>query len=162
MGGKCGLPCTSIKSMTALKFWQSTPMKELSDQQWESLCDGCGKCCLNKLEDEDTGEIYYTSVACQLLDHSSGRCSDYKNRLERVPDCLDLRQTDSESYHWLPATCAYRLLAAGKDLPEWHHLKSEDPTLVHRATCTVKHRVICETTIDPEQLEDHIIAWTDR
>ena len=148
--------------MTALKFWQTTPMSELSDRQWESLCDGCGKCCLNKLEDEDTGEIYYTSVACQLLDHSSGRCSDYKNRLKLVPDCLDLRQTDSESYHWLPATCAYRLLAAGKDLPEWHHLKSEDPTLVHRATCTVKHRVICETTIDPEQLEDYIIAWTDR
>ena len=148
--------------MSDRDFWRTTPLSEMSDAQWESLCDGCGKCCLNKLEDEDTGEIYYTSVACQLLDHATGRCSDYTNRLQRVPDCLDLRNTDSSDYGWLPGTCAYRLLAEGQALPQWHPLVSGDESAVHRATCTVRYRVVCETQIDPDQLEDHIIAWTDR
>lgn len=148
--------------MSDRDFWRTTPLSEMSDAQWESLCDGCGKCCLNKLEDEDTGEIYYTSVACQLLDHATGRCSDYTNRLQRVPDCLNLRNTDPSAYGWLPGTCAYRLLAEGQALPQWHPLVSGDASAVHRATCTVRHRVVCETQVDPDQLEDHIIAWTDR
>ena len=148
--------------MTDDPFWRTKSLAEMSDRELESLCDGCGKCCLNKLEDADSGDIYYTSVACHLLDSSTGRCSDYANRLQRVPDCLDLRKTDVNDYHWLPATCAYKLLAAGDDLPHWHPLVSGDASEVHRATCTVRHRVICETRIDPEQLENHIIAWADR
>ena len=148
--------------MSSSPFWRSKSLEQMSDDEWESLCDGCGKCCLNKLEDEETGDIYSTAVACHLLNPETGRCSDYENRLQRVPDCLDLRKTPPRDYHWLPGTCAYRLLSEGQDLPEWHPLVSGDSEQVHRATCTTRHRVICETGIDPDDLEDHIIAWADR
>ena len=149
-------------SVSEYGFWQTKSLQALSDEEWESLCDGCGKCCLNKLQDEDTGEVYYTKVACHLLDTRRGVCTDYSNRLSRVADCIDLRQLDPSNYHWLPATCAYRLLAEGEDLPEWHHLKSGRRSLVHKATCTVRGRVISERDIDPNDLEDHIIRWVDR
>jgi len=148
--------------MTESPFWLGRTLNDFTDAQWESLCDGCGKCCLNKLQDEDTGEVYYTRVACKLLDHGSGRCKDYPNRLQRVPDCLDLRHAEASVYAWLPETCAYRLVANGEDLPDWHHLKSGNRERMHRAICTTRHRVICETTVDPEDLEEHIIAWADR
>ncbi len=148
--------------MSDQPFWRTHSLDDLSDEQWESLCDGCGKCCLNKLQDEDTGEVYYTRVACKLLDHETGCCNDYPNRLQQVPDCLDLRHADASVYTWLPATCAYRLLATGADLPEWHHLRTGDRESMHRAICTTRQRVLSETDVDPESLEDHIIAWADR
>lgn len=143
-------------------FWRKKALTELSSDEWEALCDGCGKCCLNKLQDDDTEEVYYTRVACQLLDITRSRCSDYVNRLSRVPDCIDLRSLAPEHYDWLPGTCAYRLLAAGNDLPEWHYLRSGQRSLVHKATCTVRGRAISEEAVNPEDLEDHIIRWVDR
>jgi len=143
-------------------FWRNRQLEDLSDDEWESLCDGCGKCCLNKLQDEDSGEVYYTRVACNLLDSKTGKCSDYSNRQKRVPDCLNIRDMTAEQRHWLPATCAYRLLGEGEDLPTWHHLITGRRSLVHKATCTVRNRVISETDVDPDTLEDHIIRWIDR
>ncbi len=143
-------------------YWERVKLQDMSDAQWEALCDGCGKCCLNKLEDEDTGEILYTRVACRLLDIKRGRCSDYENRLSQVPDCLNLRELADTNYHWLPATCAYRLVAEGQDLPEWHHLKSGRPGLVHKATCSVRGRAIPETDVDPDKLHEYVIQWVDR
>lgn len=143
-------------------FWREKALDGLSDTEWESLCDGCGKCCLNKLQDEDSGEVFYTRVACQLLDIKTGRCSDYPNRQARVPDCLNIRDMTTEQRHYLPATCAYRLLDEGEDLPSWHHLISGRRALVHKATCTVRNRVISESDVDPDALEDHIIRWIDR
>jgi len=145
-----------------MDFWRQKPLHELSNTEWESLCDGCGKCCLNKLQDDDTGEVYYTRIACYLLDTKTGRCSDYSNRQARVPDCLNVREMTTEQLHWLPATCAYRLLAEGRGLPNWHYLLSGRPALVHKATCTVRNRVISEADVDPDALEDHIIRWVDR
>lgn len=142
-------------------FWKHTSLSEMSDAQWESLCDGCGKCCLHKLEDEDTGQIYFTRVACQLLDIKSGRCSDYENRFNRVPDCLDLRTMARDEYRWLPATCAYRLVEAGEDLPDWHHLISGRPALVHKARCSVRGRAIPESRVNLDDLEDEIVRWVD-
>ena len=134
----------------------------MSPAEWESLCDRCGKCCVLKLEDADTGEIHYTDVACRLLDCGKACCTDYPNRREFVPDCITLSPDNLDSLTWMPQSCAYRLLHEGKPLPAWHPLVSGDSEQVHRATCTTRHRVICETGIDPDDLEDHIIAWADR
>lgn len=142
-------------------FWRTTPLDEMSEEQWESLCDGCGKCCLHKLEDEDSGEVYYTRVACDLLDLKNGRCKDYEHRFEKVPDCIDLRAMETRTYHWLPATCAYRLLHEGQDLPEWHYLISGRPGLVHKARCSVRGRAIHESRVDLENLEEEIVRWID-
>jgi len=143
-------------------FWREKSLGDLSDEEWEALCDGCGKCCLNKLLDEDTGEIHYTRVACQLLDIKRGTCRDYANRFEHVSDCVDLRTLSVDNFHWLPATCAYRLVAEGEDLPEWHHLKSGRKALVHKATCSVRGRAISEADIETDDLQEYIIHWVDR
>ena len=143
-------------------FWLEKTLDQLTDAEWESLCDGCGKCCLNKLQDEDTGEIYYTKVACKLLDTKRCQCTDYANRLAQVADCVNLRELERENFHWLPGTCAYRLLWQGEDLPDWHHLKSGRRSLVHKAICSVRGRAISEQDIDPDELENHIIRWVDR
>jgi uncharacterized protein len=129
--------------------------------EWESLCDGCGKCCLLKVEWEDTGEIEPTSVACRLLDCESCRCSDYGNRFARVPDCIDLARTDLATLSWLPSTCAYRLLADGTaDLPDWHPLVTGDPESVHRAGISVRHKVISETELRDEfDLVRYVVDW---
>src|SRR5690606_13280049 len=121
--------------------------------EWESLCDGCGKCCLHKIEDEDTGELFFTSVACRLLDIEACRCKHYPRRTELVPECLDLRAGFTQ-YQWLPSTCAYRLLAEGKDLPSWHYLVSGDSEAVHDAEVSVRHYAIPETEV--EYVEDHV------
>ena len=154
-------PSPICLAMTDPFFWRSTPLAAMTDSQWESLCDGCGKCCLNKLEDEDTGDIHYTRVACQLLDLKTCRCTDYANRKTRVPDCLDLRELAADDFNWLPTTCAYRLLTEQKDLPDWHHLKTGRPGLVHKANCSVRGRAIHESAIDPDELEEHIIQWAN-
>lgn len=122
----------SILMMTD-QYWKTKKLEQMTSAEWESLCDGCALCCMNKIEDEDDGEIFYTNTACQLLDLSSCRCSDYANRLEKVPDCLQLTVANVASYDWLPGSCAYRRLANGQDLAEWHPLISGRPESVHEA-----------------------------
>lgn len=140
-------------------FWESKPLQQMSDAEWESLCDGCGKCCLNKLEDEDTGELHFTDVACRLLNLETCRCSDYGNRQSQVPDCVQLTADHLDQYHWLPDTCAYRLLSQGQPLPTWHPLLSGDQASVHRAGISAKGRAISEQFVAEDQLEEHIVHW---
>ncbi|MBB2971170.1 YcgN family cysteine cluster protein [Mesorhizobium sp. RMAD-H1] len=132
-------------------FWQTKTLEELSRKEWESLCDGCGQCCLHKLQDEDTDEIYWTSVACTLLDTDSCQCSDYPNRKKKVPDCVFLTPEIVEEADWLPKTCAYRLVAQGQDLYWWHPLVSGDPNTVHEAGISVRGKV---TAFDHEMESD--------
>ena len=139
------------------KFWE-LPLDDLTRPEWEALCDGCGKCCLNKIEFEDTDELAFTRVACKLLDGESCRCSSYANRHDFVPDCVVLTPAKlAEIAWWLPGTCAYRLRAEGKALPEWHHLRSGDPEAVHRAGESVRGWTVNELTVDEDDWEDHII-----
>ncbi len=127
------------------EFWKRKSLAEMSTGEWESLCDGCALCCLQKLEDEDSGEIYFTDVACKLLDLNSCRCRDYPARAKKVADCLVLSVDNLQAFAWLPATCAYRLLADGDDLPEWHPLITGDPDSVHEAGISALGKVVSET-----------------
>ncbi len=115
-----------------MNFWESKKLSEMTTTEWESICDGCGKCCLNKLEDEDSGEIFFTSVVCDLIDLESCQCTRYSERTTLVPECLDLKQHDFAEYNWLPTTCAYRLLIDGKPLPSWHPLVSKNKDSVKK------------------------------
>lgn len=142
-------------------FWQRKTLSELSKEEWESLCDGCGKCCLHKLEDEDTDEVYYTCVACRYLDREKGGCKDYQNRLTNVPECLDLTPENRSELDWLPQTCAYRLVDEGKLLESWHPLISGDPNSVHQAGISVMGRVYAEDEVKEEDLEDYIVHWVE-
>ncbi len=144
-------------SRSPAPFWKTTPLARMSRAEWESVCDGCGLCCLQKLEDEHTGRIYYTNVACRLLDRQSGRCSDYAHRRLRVPDCIELTPDTLVDYRWLPETCGYRLLAEGEELPEWHHLVCGDRDAVHRAGVSRVGRMLGEDEVRDEDLEDYII-----
>ena len=137
-------------------FWER-PLVELNRAEWEALCDGCGRCCLHKIEDADTGAIEDTNVACKLLDPKTARCTDYKNRKAFVPDCLRLTLAIVEDVPWLPTTCAYRLRAAGRKLPDWHYLISGDRQAVARAGVSVAGRVVSEDEAGP--LEHHIVEW---
>lgn len=139
------------------RFWETLPLDKLDRGQWEALCDGCGKCCIHKLEDEETGELFATNVACRLLDRKSARCSDYKHRHAYVPDCIRLTPAKLDQLDWLPQTCAYRLRADGKPLPEWHHLNTGDPESVHAAGMSTRGWTISED--DAGDLEYHL---TDR
>ena len=141
------------------QFWD-LPLKALTRAEWEALCDGCGRCCLHKIEDADTGEIADTNVACKLLDTQTACCSDYRNRKAFVPDCLRLTLAIVDDVPWLPATCAYRLRAEGRSLPDWHHLISGDREDVKRAGVSVAGRVVSETQAGP--LEHHIVEWQPR
>ena len=140
------------------RFWD-LPLERLTQPEWEALCDGCGRCCLHKLEDEDTGEIAETNVACTLLDCGNARCRDYPNRKARGPDCLRLTPKLVDTVTWLPSTCAYRVRAAGKPLPAWHYLVSGDRDDVVRAGVSVAGRVISEDVAGP--LEHHIVEWDE-
>lgn len=135
-------------------FWQ-LPIERLNREEWEALCDGCGQCCLHKAEDEDTGAIYPTNVACKLLDISSARCSDYKHRKRQVPDCVRLTPKLALTISWLPESCAYRRRADGEALPHWHYLLSGDPEAVHREGVSVRGKAIPEALAGP--LEQHVI-----
>lgn len=140
-------------------FWERKTLAELDATEWESLCDGCGRCCLLKLEDVDSGEIAYTGVACRLLDIRRCRCRDYDHRQQRVPDCQVLDPVVVPATGWLPDTCAYRLVAAGKPLPDWHPLISGDPDSVHAAGISVRDRVVSEEFVHPDALADHVVRW---
>ncbi len=140
-------------------FWKVKPLARMSPEEWESLCDGCARCCVYRLEDEDTREIHFTNVHCRLLETSTGRCSDYPNRSVRVPDCVTITLKELEDPYWLPRSCAYRLLAEGKDLPEWHPLVSGDPASVAAAGQRVCDRTICEDEAD--SLENHLVDWLE-
>jgi uncharacterized cysteine cluster protein YcgN (CxxCxxCC family) len=138
-------------------FWREKPLSAMSRSEWESLCDGCGRCCLHKLRDDDTGEISFTNVACRLLDLNNSQCSDYANRRRRVPDCVQLTPATLKTVDWLPPTCAYRLLDEGKDLFAWHPLISGTPDTVHRNGVAVSGRALSERDAGP--LEHHIVEW---
>jgi uncharacterized cysteine cluster protein YcgN (CxxCxxCC family) len=146
--------------MLADRYWQNKGLEEMSSAEWEALCDGCGRCCLVKLEDEDTAKIHYTDVGCTLLDGATCRCRDYPNRQSQVPDCVRLTPDVVRDLNWLPSTCAYRLLADGKDLPDWHPLVSGDPESVHRAGVSVRERISAsEDNLTPDQIVERIVRW---
>lgn len=141
-------------------FWKRKTLSQMTQAEWESLCDGCGRCCLNKLEEEDTGHTFFTNVACRLFDHDSCRCSDYPNRQNKVKDCVRLTPRNVKRIVWLPPTCAYRLLADGRDLYWWHPLVSGDPETVRIAGVSVAgHALKDETNIPDADLEDYIVSW---
>lgn len=140
------------------RFWETQPLSRMSRAEWEALCDGCGKCCMNKLEDEDTGEVAMTRVACRLFDDSTCRCGQYPIRHQFVPECIVLRpQNLDKNLYWMPETCAYKLLHQGKPLYDWHPLISGTPDTVHRAGVSMQGLTVPEFEIDEEDWEDHII-----
>lgn len=141
--------------MTNKKFWEGKKLSELSREQWEALCDGCGRCCLHKVEDETTGRIYQTNLACRLLDLQTAQCSNYRHRRSHVPDCLQLRPDLVSKLYWLPKTCAYRLVDEGKPLPDWHYLVSGSRETVHEAGISIRGWAVNE--LDAGDIENHIL-----
>lgn len=142
-------------------FWDEKTLEEMSREEWEALCDGCGRCCLMKLEDEDSGEIYTSDVHCRLLDGQSCKCTDYSNRLAQVPDCIKLDPQNVRTISWIPRTCAYKRLADGKGLAWWHPLVSGDPETVIAAGVSVRGRTIPEQSVQPGEWEDHVAGWPE-
>ena len=140
-------------------FWKTTPLGRMTRAQWESLCDGCAKCCLHKLKDSDSGEIHYTEVACRLLDLGTCQCTDYAQRARLVPECLTLTPENLAQAYWLPATCAYRRLAEGQALPDWHPLVSGDPRSTLCAGRSIAGRAIAEA--EAGDWEEHLIDWVE-
>ncbi|EEA94360.1 hypothetical protein SAMN05444141_101807 [Pseudovibrio denitrificans] len=151
----------SVNSESHRPFWQTKTLDEMTHEEWESLCDGCGRCCLNKLEDWDTGAIYWTNVACTLLDGTTCRCKNYERRFDTVPDCVQLSPETVRTLKWLPPTCAYRLIREGRDLYWWHPLVSKDPQSVHDAGISVKDKTISEDGMEPEEFENYLVDWPD-
>lgn len=144
--------------MIAQPFWKTKTLAEMTEDEWESLCDGCARCCLHKLEDVETGEVHYTSVACRYLSGNC-RCTRYPRRHELVPDCVSLDAGNVAAFTWLPTTCAYRRIAEGKDLDWWHPLVSGDAGSVHAAGISVRGKTIDERHVHPDDYETRIIYW---
>jgi len=140
-------------------FWKTKSLAEMTPDEWELLCDGCARCCLHKVEYKETGEVFYTNVACRLLDTYHCRCTAYEERLDLVPTCLVMTATKATQLEWLPQTCAYRRLALGMDLEWWHPLVSGNHNTVHQAGISVRGIVVPEEIVPPDQLEDHIIHF---
>lgn len=152
----------AIKAKAAVPFWRKS-LEAMSTAEWESLCDGCGRCCLVKLEDEDTGDTHYTEVVCQLFDAGSCRCGDYVNRQVRIPDCIKLTPETVRGITWLPPTCAYRLVREGRDLPWWHPLVSGRVETVVEAGVSVRGKIgAFEDEVAPEDLPERIVTWPAR
>ncbi|PZN96469.1 MAG: YcgN family cysteine cluster protein [Alphaproteobacteria bacterium] len=141
--------------MSVKPFWETIPLNRMSREQWESLCDGCGKCCVHKLEDDETGKIYPTNVACRLLDSTTAKCKDYPNRRAHVPECVRLTPAKLDTIDWLPDSCGYLRVHRGQGLADWHPLLSGDPDSVHRAGISVRGKTVSED--DVGDLENHII-----
>ncbi|MCP4284541.1 MAG: YcgN family cysteine cluster protein [Gammaproteobacteria bacterium] len=139
------------------EFWKTEPLEALSETQWEALCDHCAKCCLHRFEENETRKILYTNVCCRYLDQETGACQDYSNRSRNVPDCVSVTLDVLADPYWLPETCAYRLLAEGKNLPAWHPLVSGKPDTVISSGNFIGGRVVCE--LDADNLEHHMIDW---
>ncbi len=153
-------PCARDTMVMTEPFWKTKSLAEMSDQEWESLCDGCGKCCLAKLEDAVSGEIHWTSIGCRLFDEKSCRCRDYDNRQEKVGDCVRLTPTNVGNIVWLPQTCAYRLVAEGNDLHWWHPLVSGNARTVHEAGISMRGKLTgLETDMATE--EDYLAHMLD-
>ncbi|MEH6549665.1 MAG: YcgN family cysteine cluster protein [Pseudomonadales bacterium] len=143
------------------EFWQDKKLAELSSEQWEALCDGCGRCCLHKCEDEDSGELQYTRIACHLLDLDSATCRDYTHRLDRVEGCISVAKLQPNQFQWLPSSCAYRLRAEGKPLFDWHYLVSGSKDTVHEVDISVVDKVLSEESVHPDGWDEHIIQWVN-
>ncbi len=145
----------------SIRFWEQKSLTDMNREEWEALCDGCGRCCLQKLEDADSGEIYYTAIACQLLDSDSCRCTEYAERLNKVPDCVRLDQENIKKINWLPLSCAYRRLMEGRGLPNWHPLITGDAESVHRAGISVRGKTFSRDKVPVDDWEDHIVQWRE-
>lgn len=158
-GNASGDQMTGREGKEGEPFWRIKPLEAMNRQEWESLCDGCGRCCLNKLEDFDTGEIFWTSLACAQLDCETCRCRNYETRFDIVPDCIDLTPAKVRELAWLPPTCAYRIVAEGGDLHWWHPLVSGRSETVHEAGISVRGRATSEEGIAIEDYEDHLADW---
>ena len=141
------------------QFWKKYPLAELNHAEWEALCDGCGLCCLIKLEDEELQEVAYTKVACKLLDCKTAQCSNYAQRLDFVPDCIQKKKKKLATIHWLPASCAYRRLKEQKKLPSWHYLNTGTRSSVIQARKSAAGRCISEVEVDEDEIEDYIVRW---
>lgn len=142
------------------RFWETKTLFEMDSKEWESICDGCAKCCLTQLQDEDTDQLVFTDVACDLLDDGSCLCTDYSNRSDRVPSCVTMDAGNVEhAAEFAPPTCSYRLLLQGEPLPDWHHLISGDKETIHQEKKSVQGRVVFQKSIDENELEDHIVSW---
>jgi uncharacterized cysteine cluster protein YcgN (CxxCxxCC family) len=140
------------------RFWETVPLRKMTPREWEALCDGCGKCCLNKLEDADNGEVFFTRVACRLLDGETCRCGQYETRRQFVPECVVLKpETLKDVAYWLPSTCAYKLLHDGDRLKDWHPLISGSAQSVHDAGISVQGWTVPEFEVPEEDWEDHIV-----
>jgi uncharacterized cysteine cluster protein YcgN (CxxCxxCC family) len=142
-------------------WWNRKALAELDPGEWEALCDGCAKCCLHKLENEDTGEVCYTRVRCRYLDEARCRCTVYENRSARVPNCIHLSPDELGELTWLPATCAYRLRSEGRPLPSWHYLESGSRETVHQAGVSIRGRALSEEYVHPDGFEEHIVQWVE-
>ncbi len=155
--GRQGAPTTMDDSPP---FW-TRPLGSLTSAEWEALCDGCGRCCTHSFEDSDTGALYATDIACRLLDPESCRCRHYPDRLRHVPECVQMTASAVATYRWLPSTCAYRRLAEGRGLADWHPLVSGDPESVHRAGVSVRGQVVPETRRLLNRWEERILVWKE-
>lgn len=146
--------------MAARRFWEEKPLAAFSVEEWEATCDGCAKCCLVKLEDEaEPDTVYFTDVACRLLDLASCRCTDYPNRTAHVPGCVRLAPDRLDLLASMPPSCAYRRLAEGRGLPDWHHLVRGDPAAVHGSGHSIRGRAVTESAVTAEELEDRLVDW---
>ena len=142
-------------------FWERLTLDEMTDAQWESLCDGCARCCMIKLEDTDSGRLEYTRLVCRFLDQDACACTRYPDRHRLVEDCVHLGPDEARAFHWLPETCAYRTLAKGGTLADWHPLVSGDPESVHRAGISVRGKVLSEDAVHPDGYFEHVIRWVN-